>query len=313
MKNNNFTDSVKAIAAEKTTIKSNEKKTNIKEDTTMNESVIQLGINDVAEAMDHYHKANPNHVPSDQEVREIVKKYYSKKGNVFNLTKIKCNNAAVSSEDQKDQPAITGKQQLFRLTLADFKRPEQKVILMRCLETLMKTPGFEMRRVYPGGTGYYPDGLIPQVAVDLINEAAQKYHMDMRAFTFRNNYYAIFSDLLYQAWLYKDYDWNDLYTVYLRVPGGYMPYMFVDLHPTVDNLEHYFQSFTKDYSDMLKAGDSEERICGRLIYDVVEYCLGKDYYYIFNDDIYQLSRDCQTAFYADAKRIYAELVNAAQK
>ena len=128
-----------------------------------------------------------------------------------------------------------------------------------------------------------------------------------------NNYGAIISDLLYKAWMHRSENWNDFYTVYLPTANGPRPYQIVDLHPTLDDMVNYSYEFRKYYTDYINAGAPEDKMCSLIEYEVAEYCIGNDFYFLFSEKYESLPDDLKQAFYADAKSIYMELLNEYEK
>ena len=75
---------------------------------------------------------------------------------------------------------------------------------MRCLKELMLDPNFVMSRKSQSGNGYYAYRLLPKTVVDIINGIMDKHGWDKKLLDLSyNNYGAIFSDLLYKAWMHR--------------------------------------------------------------------------------------------------------------
>ncbi len=278
-------------------------KTNVKEEPTMNETFPAIhtpSFAEVSEVLKGFIKDREDKLPSTAEIHDYLKDYYSSKGIVIDTS-------AIADQDSPSDNT------LYQLTIADFKRPDQKYLLMLCLSELMKNPDFSAHRISRGSAGYYENALLPQIAVNLVNEAAQKHNWDTNIFAFKNSYASIFSDLLYQAWQYRDMNWNDFYAAYFATPGGWMPYLIIDTHPTLKDMERFSPSFKKDYIDMIQMGDEEEHICNIMLPEIANYCVGNDFYFIFNEDMDRFPDDCKNAFMEDAKGIYEELLRMVQK
>ena len=284
-------------------MKPNYENCTVKEETAMNKTVPAIhtpSFAEVSEVLKSYMTDHGDKLPTTAEMHEYLKDYYSSKGIVIDTS------AITESSNPSDN-------RLYQLTIADFKRPEQKYLLMRCLGELMKNPDFSVHSVSRGSAGYYENTLLPQIAVSLVNEAAKKHNWDTSIFAFKNSYASIFSDLLYQAWQYRDRSWDDFYAAYFATPGGWMPYLIIDTHPTLKDMERFSPSFKKDYIDMIHMGDEEEHICNIMLPEIANYCVGNDFYFIFNEDMNRFPDDCKDAFMEDAKGIYEELLRMVQK
>lgn len=120
-------------------------KFNADEENTMNETVPAIhtpSFAEVSEVLETFMKDHEDKLPSTAEMHEYLKDYYSSKGVVVDLSAM------------IDQDAPTDNM-LYQLTIADFKRPDQKYLLMLCLSKLMKNPDFSVHSVSRGSAGYY--------------------------------------------------------------------------------------------------------------------------------------------------------------
>ena len=174
---------------------------------------------------------------------------------------------------------------MLTIHFSEFNSDYYKNALSQATAELMQNPNFVLKKPVCLTDSYYQGAPLPQIIVDRVNEVIGNY-----GFTPPLDYYSmsfLISDLIYEAWIHKDENWDDYCVIYGYIVNG-QPYVFRYTHPTMEELAAYQSKWIDECYVLIRLYVEEEYGIELIENVIAHYTMGDIFDTYFNGDIENL-------------------------